>query len=211
MPDQAPRSKDCIAVMIWKLSPLSGSRNRLMRPCHVREHEIRAQHSCDRDAAEPRHDEGGDACQEEQRAPYGDEQDGLAKVRFRHEQRHRDDEKHKRQHPAGNVGPAAAFGEQPGRDDDEGRLHELRRLHRNATEEEPAPGSFDLLPDEQDEHHEHQADGKLNQSGAAHLARVQERQPYHDDRRHRRIHAVAHDKVQRIEADALGNGRARGE
>ena len=32
VPDQPPRSKDCMAVMIWKLSPLSGSRKRLMRP-----------------------------------------------------------------------------------------------------------------------------------------------------------------------------------
>ena len=32
VPDQPPRSKDCIAVTTWKLSPLSGSRKRLMRP-----------------------------------------------------------------------------------------------------------------------------------------------------------------------------------
>ena len=49
----------------------------------------------------------------------------------------------------GTSGRRLPFGEEPGGDHDEGRLHELGRLDRHAGDEQPAPRALDLLADEE--------------------------------------------------------------
>jgi hypothetical protein len=59
---------------------------------------------------------------------------------------------------AGNFGLALMLGEQPGADDDEGRLHEFRRLDRDEGNGDPAARALDFHADEQHQHHHRQSD-----------------------------------------------------
>jgi hypothetical protein len=58
--------------------------------------------------------------------------DRLAEVRLGDQQGRGDTEQDHGEQVAGDVGLPRVLGEQPGADDDEGRLHELRRLDREA-------------------------------------------------------------------------------
>ena len=61
-----------------------------------------------------------------------DDQHRLAEIGLGDEQRDDDGEQDEGEDVAGNVGAPRVLGEQPGDDDDEGRLHELGRLERQA-------------------------------------------------------------------------------
>ena len=65
-------------------------------------------------------------------APGAENEDGLAEVGLRDEQREHDAEQDHGEEVAGDVGLALVLGEEPGADDDEGRLQEFRRLDGDA-------------------------------------------------------------------------------
>ncbi len=105
------------------------------------------------------------------------------------------------------LGLPRMFGKEPGADDDEGRLHEFRRLDGKAGDPDPTPAALDLLAEEQHQQHHGECHDQQNDRGAPHLARRQEREAKHD--RNRRDHegGMALDEVEGLQADALGNRR----
>ena len=66
------------------------------------------------------------------------DEDGLAEIGLRHQQRDDNAEQDHGEEVAGNVGLALVLGEQPGADDDEGGLQEFGRLDRDAEERTPS-------------------------------------------------------------------------
>ena len=66
-------------------------------------------------------------------------------------------------------------------------------------------------PTKSTSHHQHEADDEHDQRSAAHLARRQEGNPDHQQQRERGVERVAEHEMQAVEAEALGDRRARGE
>ena len=106
---------------------------------------------------------------------------------------------------------ARVLGEQPGDDDDEGRLHELRRLQREAGEVDPAARALDLDADEQRRQHQDERDDEHDQRRAPRLPRRQERGRDHHRQRRQEEGDVALDEMEAVVAEALGDRRAAGE
>jgi hypothetical protein len=94
-------------------------------------------------------------------------------------------------------------------EDNEGRLHEFRRLDRQRSELKPAMRALDLGPDHQRQHHEREGAEEGDGGEAAHLTHIEERDA--DDRRdgRREEEELPVDEVERRQVNAHGDRRAR--
>ncbi len=103
------------------------------------------------------------------------------------------------------------FGEEPGADDDEGGLHEFRRLDAERADREPAARALDLGAEEQRQHHHAERDDEQDDGGAAHLARGEEGNADHDGNGRQQEGGMPLDEVEAVEVQPLGHRGARGE
>jgi hypothetical protein len=76
---------------------------------------------------------------------------------------------------AGHIRAPLGFGEQPGRQHDEGGFGKFAGLEGIAADVEPTPGPVDFLTRQQDEEHEGEARAQDQQGEAAKLCRRQQR------------------------------------
>ena len=99
------------------------------------------------------------------------------------------------------------FRQQPGGDDDEARLCQLRGLQIERAEVDPAMRTLDLGAPEQRRNHQGKASGEEQEAGAAGLPRREER--HADQHQHRReeIEQLAPEEMEGVEADAIRDRR----
>src|SRR4029077_11333309 len=118
------------------------------------------------------HSHAGD---EEQRAPYHQDQHGLAEIRFHDQQRHQHQQQNDRHRRRRHFRPLGRFRKQPRRHHDESRLGGLGGLDVDADQRDPAPRTLHLGAERQRRNDQRDADEKYQQRTAADLLRRQER------------------------------------
>ncbi len=110
---------------------------------------------------------------------------------------------------AGISGRRADLAEQPGDQDHEGGLEELRRLDVDAEDDDPAPRALDLGAVDQRRHDQREADDEHHQRDPADVARRQERGREQHGERRDQVQHVAVDEIERLEPEPRRDRRAR--
>ena len=118
----------------------------------MRDQQISAEQSGGRGAGETGDPDHPHARDEEQRAPYHQDQHGLAEIRLHHQQRHQHQQQHDRHRGRRHFRPLGRFRKQPRRDHDERGLGGFGGLDVDAEQRDPAPRALDLRPERQRRH-----------------------------------------------------------
>ncbi|GFO81092.1 MAG: hypothetical protein A49_07190 [Methyloceanibacter sp.] len=143
--------------------------------------------------------------------PKEADQQRLPEVRLKDEEQREYGIEQDRQLEPRHVLPLLTFVEQPRREHDEGRLHELGRLQRERAELEPALGTLHLRTDKQNPDHQGDADHEDDEARASYLLRRQGRDREHDREGRNEHPDMAANEVELIQSELLGDGRARRE
>ena len=123
----------------------------------------------------PDHPDEAHARHVEQRAPHQRDQHGLTEIGLHHQQRHHDDKQHQGEGVGRHLRTLGQFTEQPGDQDHESGLQELRRLDVDAEDHQPAPRAFDLGAEIRGDGNQDETDGKHDHRDLPDLARRQKR------------------------------------
>ena len=177
-----------------------------MRKQRVGARDTAKRQGTERDNPKPRH-----PTDKEHQSPHRQCQHGLAKVWLCQQQHCHQHHQNGREQIARDLATLASLREQPGANHDESGLHELGRLHREPRHGDPAARTLHLHADRERKHHRDQREEEHHQCDAAHHTRrtVGDRD-HHNYGKHRE-HRMATREVERVQADALGDRRARGE
>ena len=177
----------------------------------VRHGEIGADEADAGEAGEPADPDEPHPRHEEQRAPDQRDQHGLAEVGLHHQQGHDHQQQRQRRGVGRHLRPPRRFGEQPGDQDHERGFEELRGLHVDAEDDEPAPRALDLGAEERRRRDQEEADQEHHERDAPDLPRRQERgrQQHHDGRRQEQDVAV--DEMEGVEIEPRRHRRTGGE